>query len=82
MGLHIYRCKGFDRVADHAYHLTECLEKSGAFFDCEPVLRVPKRALVEAMKDGECGKVIAKAFGADLEDLVDEDEYVTYYLEY
>ena len=41
---------------------------------------MPKRALVEAMKDGEYGEAVAEAFGADLEALEDEDEELTYYL--
>jgi hypothetical protein len=77
-----WRSKSFDRVADHAYDLAECLVEFGAYYDSEPVLRVPKRALVDAMKDEEFGEAIAEAFGADLEALEDEDEEETYYLWY
>ncbi len=82
MGLDIFRSRGFDHVADHAHDLAECLEKYGASYDTEPVLRVPKQALVEAMKDKEFGEAIAKTFGADLEALEDESQGVTYYLDY
>jgi hypothetical protein len=82
MGMDIYRSQGFDHVADHAYDLAECLVKFGAYYDSEPVLWVPKRSLVDAMKDQDFGEAIATAFGADLEALEDEDEEMTYYLWY
>jgi hypothetical protein len=61
MGLDIFRCKGFDHMT-RGYDLAECLEKHGAYFDSEPVLRVPKQALVNAMKDEEYGEAISEAF--------------------
>jgi hypothetical protein len=82
MGMDIFRSKGFDHIADRAYDLAECLRKFGAYYDGEPVLRVPKNALVEAMKDEEWGEEIAAIFGPDLADMEYDDEYVTYYLWY
>jgi hypothetical protein len=81
MGLSIYRSK-IKQVADHAYHLLECLEKYGAYIDSEPVLRVSKQALVAAMQDPEDGAAIAKAFRADLKTLEDDEDEVTFYLDY
>jgi hypothetical protein len=75
MGLDIFRSKGHEHVAGHAHNLAECLQKYGAYYDSEPVLRVSKQALMDAMKDAEFGEAIAEAFRADLEE-------VTYHLWY